>query len=136
MDFVKSHFWTKNLWPVEDFFGDHFFEHICYHFWVGLFLSPVRCNTHAPKSDDKYAQKSVQMVRGSSLRSNFIQNPYFSNTLWENWNVNKSKSTRWWVTTQVKSSFLHIIVTQNFNQCLYFDFRCSSLGLFQRLGRR
>ena len=24
-----------NLWPVE-----HFFEHICYDFWVGLLLQP------------------------------------------------------------------------------------------------
>ena len=29
-----------NLWPVE-----HFFEHVCHHFWVGLLL-------HPPKSDD------------------------------------------------------------------------------------
>ena len=28
-------------------------------------------------SDDKYAQKSVQLVRGSSFRSDFLQNPYF-----------------------------------------------------------
>ena len=37
-----------NLWPVE-----HFFEHICHHFWVGLLLHLL----HLPKSDDKYAQK-------------------------------------------------------------------------------
>ena len=30
------------------------------------------------KSDDKYAQKSVQLVRGSSFRSDFLQNPYFN----------------------------------------------------------
>ena len=30
-----------------------------------------------PKSDDKYAQKSLQLVRGSSFRSDFLQNPYF-----------------------------------------------------------
>ena len=41
-----------NLWPVE-----HIFER---------------------KSDDKYAQKSVQLVRGSSFRSDFLQNPYFN----------------------------------------------------------
>ena len=28
--------------------------------------------------DEKYAQKSVQLVRGSSFRSDFLQNPYFS----------------------------------------------------------
>ena len=43
-----------NLWPVE-----HFFEHICHHFWVGLLLPPVGLLLHPPKSDDKYAQKSV-----------------------------------------------------------------------------
>ena len=44
MDFV-SHFGKMNLWPVE-----HYFEHICHHFWVGATANP-------PKSDDKYAQK-------------------------------------------------------------------------------
>ena len=34
-----------------------------------------------PKSDDKYAQKSVQLVRGSAFRSDFLQNPYFSYSL-------------------------------------------------------
>ena len=29
------------------------------------------------KSDDKYGQKSVQLVRGSFFRSDFLQNPYF-----------------------------------------------------------
>ena len=31
-----------------------------------------------PKSDNKHAQKSVQLVRGSSFRSDFLQSPYFS----------------------------------------------------------
>ena len=62
-----------NLWPVE-----HFFEHICHHFWVGLLLPPVGLLLHPPKSDDKYVQKSVQLVRGSSFRSDFLQNPYFN----------------------------------------------------------
>ena len=68
MDFVRSHFGNMNLWPVE-----HFFEHICYHFWVGA----TGATANPPKSDDKYAQKSVQLVRGSSFRSDFLQNPYF-----------------------------------------------------------
>ena len=33
---------------------------------------------HPPKSDEKYAQKSVQLVRGSSFRNDFLQNPYFN----------------------------------------------------------
>ena len=32
---------------------------------------------HPPKSEDKYAKKSVQRVRGSSFRGDFLQNPYF-----------------------------------------------------------
>ena len=36
---------------------------------------------HPPKSDDKYAQKSVQLVRGSSFRCDFLQNPYFKSQL-------------------------------------------------------
>ena len=58
-----------NLGPVE-----HFFEHICHHFLVGLLFHLL----HPPKSDDKYAQK---LVRGSSFRSDFLQNRYFSNKL-------------------------------------------------------
>ena len=37
-----------------------------------------------------------------------------SNTLLENKNVNKSKSTRWWVATQVMALMLKISVTQMF----------------------
>ena len=51
------------LWAVE---------HCFHHFWVGATANP-------PKSDDKYAQKSVQLVRGSSFRSDFLQNPFFNN---------------------------------------------------------
>ena len=32
---------------------------------------------HPPKSDDKYTQKSVQLARGSSFRSDFLHKPYF-----------------------------------------------------------
>ena len=41
----------------------------------------ILCATaNPPKSDDKYAQKSVQLVRVSSFRSDFLQNQYFSDT--------------------------------------------------------
>ena len=30
-----------------------------------------------PKSDDKYVEKSVQLVRGSSFRNDMLQNSYF-----------------------------------------------------------
>ena len=39
-------------------------------FWVGA-------TANTPKSDDKYALKVFQLVRGSSFRSDFLQNPYF-----------------------------------------------------------
>ena len=38
--------------------------------------APATANP-APKSDDKYAQKSVQLVRVSSFRSDLLHNPYF-----------------------------------------------------------
>ena len=58
-----------NLWPVE-----HFFEHICHHFWVGA----TGATANPPKSDDEYAQKSVLLVKGSSFRNDLLQNPYFN----------------------------------------------------------
>ena len=48
MEFVISYFGKMNLWPVE-----HFFQHICHHFWVGL-LGAI---ANPPKSEDKYVQK-------------------------------------------------------------------------------
>ena len=36
------------------------------------------------KFDDKYVEKRVQLVSGSSFRNDLLQNPYFSNTLSEN----------------------------------------------------
>ena len=56
-----------NLWQVE-----HFFQHICHHFWVGL-LGVI---AKTPKSDDKHVEKSVQLVR--SFQNDLLQNPYFS----------------------------------------------------------
>ena len=41
-----------NLWPVE-----HFFEHICHHFWVGLLLPQVGLLLPPPKSDDNMLKK-------------------------------------------------------------------------------
>ena len=37
----------------------------------------VDATANPPKSYDKYAQKSVQLVRGSSFRCDLLQNPYF-----------------------------------------------------------
>ena len=49
MDFVTSHFGKMNL-----------------------------AIANPPKSDDKYVEKSVQLVKGSSFRNDLLQNPYFS----------------------------------------------------------
>ena len=54
----------KSLWKDE---------HTCHHF--------LPATANPPKSDGKYAQKSVQLVRGSSLRNELLLNPYFSKTL-------------------------------------------------------
>jgi hypothetical protein len=64
--------------PVE-----HFFEQICHHFWVGATANPLGSTANPPKSDAKYAQKSVQLVRGSSFRSDFLQNPYFNTNVFD-----------------------------------------------------
>jgi hypothetical protein len=69
MNFVTSHFEKMNLLPFE-----HFFQHICHHFWVGLLGAIAKI----PKSDDKHVEKSVQLVRGSSFQNDLLQNPYFS----------------------------------------------------------
>jgi hypothetical protein len=50
---------------------------------VGATANPLSATANPPKSDDKYALKSVQLVRGSSFRSDFFHNPYFS--LHVNW---------------------------------------------------
>ena len=62
-----------NLWPVEHFFWAYLSSVLGGFAVAGGTANP-------PKSDDKYSQKSVQLVRGSSLRYDFLQNPYFNHT--------------------------------------------------------
>ena len=64
MDFVRSHFGKMKLWPVE-------------HFWLTFFPDQHWISTDLEK---KWA-KSVQLVRVSFFRSDFLQNPYFSEML-------------------------------------------------------
>ena len=45
----------------------------------GFAIPPATANI--PKSDDKYAQKSVQLVRGSPFRNDLLQNPYFKKSV-------------------------------------------------------
>ena len=48
-------------------------------FWLeeNLILSNVLIRGES-NFDDKYVEKSVQLVRGSSFRNELLQNPYFS----------------------------------------------------------
>ena len=48
-------------------------------FWLeeNLILSNVLIRGES-NFDDKYVEKSVQLVRGSSFRNDLLQNPYFS----------------------------------------------------------
>ena len=59
MYFVRSNFGKMNIWPVE-----HFFEHICHHFWVGT----TGATANPPKSDDKFVQKSVHLSEVTSYK--------------------------------------------------------------------
>ena len=47
-------------------------------FVTSLFGKMNQHPANPPKSDDKYVEKSVQLVRGSSFRNDLLQNPYFS----------------------------------------------------------
>ena len=53
-------------------------------FWLeeNLILSNVLFRGES-SLDDKYVEKSVQPVRGSSFRNDLLQNPYFSNSPFE-----------------------------------------------------
>ena len=53
-------------------------------FWLeeNLILSNVLIRGES-NFDDKYDEKSVQLVRGSSFRNDLLQNPYFSNSPFE-----------------------------------------------------
>jgi hypothetical protein len=48
-------------------------------FWLeeNLILSNVLTRGES-NFDDKYIEKSVQLVRGSSFRNDLLQNPYFN----------------------------------------------------------
>ena len=68
MDFVTSHFGKMKLWPVEH-----------------IFVIKIRFSSNEnigldgeSNFDDKYVEKSVQLVRGSSFQNDLLQNPYFS----------------------------------------------------------
>ena len=67
---------TSERWTSDQL--NTFFDHICHHFCVGA----TGATANPPKSDDKYVEKSVQLVRGSSFRNDLLQNPYFSKKNW------------------------------------------------------
>jgi hypothetical protein len=74
MDFVRSHFEKMNLWQVE-----HFFEHI----WITF--GWVCCCTHSKWW--QICSKKCKLVRVSSFRSDFLQNPYFSPPVFKLWDT-------------------------------------------------
>ena len=59
MDFVTSHFGKMMFWLEEN-----------------LIFSNVLIRGES-NFDDKYVEKSVQLVIGSSFRNDLLQNPYF-----------------------------------------------------------
>ena len=69
------------LWPVEPMLNTFF-----YIFIIKIrFSSNQKIGEGESNFDDKYVEKSVQLVRGSSFRNDLLQNPYFSQNH-ETWN--------------------------------------------------
>ena len=85
MDFVTSHFGKIKLWPVEhrlNTFSAYLSSKLdppSPMFWLeeNLILSNFWLNRGESNFDDKYVEKSVQLVRGSSFQNDLLQNPYF-----------------------------------------------------------
>ena len=79
MDFVTINFGKMNLWPVE-----HFFQHryLSSKLDSPLIKTLIRFSSNQnigegeSNFDDKYVEKNVQLVRGSSFRNDLLQNPY------------------------------------------------------------
>ena len=69
--------------------------------------NPLGATANPPRSDDKYAQKSVQLVRGSSFRSDFLQNPYI-NTTTTMFTINHYSTNTW--TFLIHLSFIHYLL--------------------------
>ena len=92
MDFVRSRFGKMKLWPVE-------------HFWLTFF--PDQCWFSADL-EKKWA-KSVQLVRVSFFRSDFLQNPYFRSFSPNPNIVTKKMTWKFWIYLAifVTSAFLH-----------------------------
>ena len=64
-----------NLWPVEHLLSK--LDSPSPMFWLvkNLILSNDLIRGES-NFDDKYVEKSVQLVRGSSFRNDLLQNPY------------------------------------------------------------
>ena len=61
-----------NLWAVEHFLDIFLIK-------IRFLLSNVLIRGES-NFDDKYVEKSVQLVRGSSFQNDLLQNPYFKYT--------------------------------------------------------
>ena len=86
MDFVTSHFGKMKLWPVEhrlNTFSTYLSSKLDSPLIKTLerirFSSNQNIGEGESNFDDKYVEKSVQLVRGSSFRNDLLQNLYFNN---------------------------------------------------------
>ena len=77
-------------------------------FWLdeNLILSNVLIRGES-NFDDKYVEKSVQLVRGSSFRNDLLQNPYFNNFQKQKTNVeNQNFLLIWWEQLAINFSMI------------------------------
>ena len=88
MDFVTSHFEKMKLSPVEyklNTFSTYLSSRLDSPLIKTLerirFSSNQNIREGESNFDDKYVEKSVQLVRGSSFRNGLLQNPYFRRTV-------------------------------------------------------
>ena len=85
MDYVTSYFGKMKLWPVENrlnIFSTYLSSKLDSPLIKILerirFSSNQNIGEAESNFDDKYVEKSVQVVRGSSFRDDLLQNPYFN----------------------------------------------------------
>ena len=108
MDLGTSHFGKMKLWPVEHRLNifEHFFN--IFIIKIRFSLSNVLIKGES-NFDDKFVEKSVQLVRSSSFRNDWLVNPFLSQYRTMQlckyllaWKVNSKKI---WVNAGKKSMF-------------------------------
>jgi hypothetical protein len=90
INFVKSHFGKRNLWPVE-----HFFEHFCHHFWVGLLLHPKLMTNMLKKGFiiPKWLLTKSILYKGALTEKKIIFCDFHCFQIWFLCRLKKSKQT-------------------------------------------